>query len=268
MVGYTNGSQAWAGVIPAAMVSLSRAFGLDFQQYLTQRGLDDTAAIKDSCISEFNVRESGVKLTDLLEPEYADFFDIPVVGAIADHLRMGTRGTPKAPLMMVNGNMDGTGDGVMVAADVKALADRYCAKGVPVSYTELKGASHTDAGQTFVLSALGYIRDRFAGKPAPSTCPAPVATPPGQRAISASITGHSKRHRDVVVVTAKGASGARVTLTRVGRKRPIGHGVIGAAGTATITVADRNGTARTRYRAVVGATSTTRSATTRVLRLR
>jgi len=59
VVSYTNGSAAWAGVIPAAMVSLSRAFDLDFTPYMTQRGLDDTEAIKDSCIGTFNAAESG-----------------------------------------------------------------------------------------------------------------------------------------------------------------------------------------------------------------
>ncbi|SFC67805.1 Secretory lipase [Nocardioides terrae] len=268
VVSYTNGSAAWAGVIPAAMVSLGRAFDIDFTPYLTQRGLDDTDAIKDSCIADFNAAESGVRLSDLLKPEYASFLDIPVVDGIVNHLRMGTHGTPKAPMMMVNGNADGTGDGVMVAADVKALADRYCAKGVTVSYTELPGATHTAAGQTFVFSALAYIADRFAGKAAPSTCPVPAPKPAGPKSVTASIKGHSKAHRDVVVVTAPGAVGAKVALTRFGRRGPVARGTIGADGTATISVADHNGSRRTRYRAVVGATSATRGTTTRVLKLR
>jgi hypothetical protein len=268
VVKYANGSADWAGVIPAAIVSLGRAFDLDFTQYLSARGIADTEAIKDSCIAEFNALESGVTLDDLLKPEYADFLHIPIVEAIVNHLRMGTRGTPKAPLMMVNGNADGTGDGVMVAADVKALADRYCARGVTVTYTELKGQKHSAAGGTFFLSALDYIARRFAGEPAPSTCPAAPAKPAQPKAITATIKGHSQGRKDVVVVTAKGAPGARVTLRRVGKQRAVARGVVGASGTATFSVVDHNGSRKTRYRAVVAATATTQTATTRVLKLR
>lgn len=263
---YADGDTTWAGVIPAAMVSLSRAFGVDFSPYLSAKGLADTNAIKDDCIQQFNTAESGVKLTDLLKPEYADFLKIPLVSSILGHLTMGTAGTPRVPMMMVNGNMDGTGDGVMVAADVKALANKYCQDGLPIVYNELAGKSHTDAGSAFIPAALTYIADRFAGKAAPSTC-AP-SRPASPTAIHATIKGHSNGKKDVIVVTAKGAAGAKVTITKAGHAKVLGHGVIGANGKVTIKVRDHNGSALTHYRGHVAATAKTSSATTKVLKLR
>lgn len=263
---YADGDKDWAGVIPAAMVSLGRAFDVDFSPYLSAKGAADTDAIKDQCIGDFNARESGVTLKQLLKPQYADFLSIPLVDGIVAHLTMGTAGTPRMPMMMVNGNMDGTGDGVMVAADVAALARKYCQAGVPVVYNELAGKSHTAAGQAFIGSALGFLADRFAGKPAPSNCARSVPTP---SPIRAKLKGHSKGHQDILVVRAKGAAGASVQLLRLrhGHHKVVGHGTI-KNGKVTIKVKDRNGRAKTRYSATVAATSTTQAATTKVLKLR
>ncbi|MGZ6780758.1 MAG: lipase family protein, partial [Mycobacterium sp.] len=249
---YANGSAAWAGVIPAAMVSLGRAFDIDFSQYMSQRGLDDTSAIRASCIGEFNTRESGVKLSDLLLPQYADFLHIPVVASIVSHLTMGTAGVPKAPLMMVNGNSDGTGDGVMVAADVAALAQRYCSAGVPVSYQELAGKSHTAAGGAFIGTALTYIDDRFAGKPAPSTCAPRVIGDPAPPLPKVTIRALSRGHHDIVIVTAP--RGATVKVFVAGHKKVVARAVA-KKGHARLRVADHNGKRVTHYRVLIGGTT-------------
>jgi hypothetical protein len=73
-------------------------------------------------------------------------------------------------MLVVAGNSDGTGDGVMVAADEAHLAAEYCSQGVPVSYVELQGVDHTNAGAAFVPHAQAWLASRFAGLPAPSTC--------------------------------------------------------------------------------------------------
>lgn len=76
---------------------------------------------------------------------------------------MGSDGTPKAPIFLGVGNSDGTGDGVMVAADVEGLAHRYCQRGVPVQFDEYQQLDHLKAGGPFEARAYTLIRAWLAG---------------------------------------------------------------------------------------------------------
>jgi len=276
LVKYVDGNadtdrDKWFGVIPAATVSLGRAVGKDFvSEYGSDYGKQLAGEVQDKCIADFAAAYPGKHLSDLVKPG-VDFLNEPDIKPLVDGLTMGTGGTPKSPMLMFNGNNDGIGDGVMPLADVKALAARYCTAGLPVQFNEQTGP-HGSVGNIFMIQAIGYLADRFAGKPAPSNC-ARAATPPTppaltQKAIHAKLKGHSKRQKDVLVVTAKGATGAKVKLFRAGHKKAIGHGTIHKNGKVTIKVKDRNGSAKTRYHATVGATATTKAARTKVLRLR
>jgi hypothetical protein len=275
LMSYVDGSIASAGAIPAAMVSLSRAFGIDFSQYESARGLADTEAIKDDCIADFTAAESGVHIKDLVKPEYADFLQIPAVASIVTHLQMGTAGRPTTPMMILNGKSDDTGDGIMVTADVKALADTYCSQGLPVQYIQLDGENHLAAGTTFVFDGLSYLAPLFAGAKPPSTCPSKAGTGGGgstpvkatPSAIRPTVRSSSHGRRDIIVVTAPQAVGATVRIVRLGsgHRTVVGHGTIGSNGRARIAVRDHNGRQVTRYRALLGATATTLAGVTRTI---
>ncbi|HVB27360.1 MAG TPA: lipase, partial [Mycobacteriales bacterium] len=79
-------------------------------------------------------------------------------------------GHPTEPLLMVAGNADGTGDGVMVEGDEQELAYEYCHRSVPVDFVQLKDLNHDDAGGAFVPQAFAFLAARFAGVPAVSSC--------------------------------------------------------------------------------------------------
>jgi alpha-beta hydrolase superfamily lysophospholipase len=71
-----------------------------------------------------------------------------------------------APLLIIQGDAD-----PIVAPDVTArLVDKLCAEGETVDLRVLKGTAHLDAGHVAVPYVVQWIADRFAGKPAPSTC--------------------------------------------------------------------------------------------------
>ncbi|WP_017933897.1 lipase family protein [Nocardioides sp. Iso805N] len=265
---------SWAGVIPAAMVSLGRAYGEDFTQYLsstptypeatpTKSGQDIAAEVADKCISDFAATYTGLHVADLLDPSgpYTSLTEVPGVQPIIHNLVMGNSGTPTMPMLIVQGrDSDGIGDGVMVADDVKALAAKYQAAGTPVQYEELAGDTHTQAGLAWTFASFNFLGTQMP------VLAAPVPQKPA--AIHAAIKGHSQGKKDVIVVTAKGAAGAKVTITKAGHAKVLGHGVIGANGKVTIKVRDHNGSAKTRYRGHVAATTKTSSATTKVLKLR
>ena len=166
---YINGGQSWAGVIPAVLVSLGGAFGVDIHPYLSAFGEQVTSQVAGKCIADFAASYPGLTYQMLLGPQYQDPFQIPALDTILTRLVMGTGGTPAAPMLFGVGNSDGTGDGIMIAADVRDLARTYCQRGVPVTYQEYSGLSHTPAAVPFETAALTFLESRFLGLPA-STC--------------------------------------------------------------------------------------------------
>ena len=71
-----------------------------------------------------------------------------------------------APLLIVQGDAD-----PIVAPGVTArLVDKLCAEGETVELRILEGTAHLDAGHVAVPDVVHWIADRFAGKPAPTTC--------------------------------------------------------------------------------------------------
>jgi hypothetical protein len=106
---------------------------------------------------------------------------------IINQLIMGSApGNPTGPLFLAVGNADGTGDGIMVVADVEALAHEYCSQGVPVQLAVYQGDDHQEAAVQFEPAAVTFLEERFAGVPFTSGCAsvpdgdsiAPLPVPP------------------------------------------------------------------------------------------
>lgn len=192
---YINGdNDGWAGVIPAVLVGASRAFEIDLSTYLSDYGKQVTTQVADQCINDFAGSYPGLTIEQLLAPQYQNFLANPTFATIINHQIMGTaQGNPTEPLFMAVGNSDGTGDGVMVAADVEALAHEYCQQGVPVTFSEYQKLDHTEAIAPFESAALPFLEARFAGSTpvngcasigagnslAPLPVPSAAAGPPG-----------------------------------------------------------------------------------------
>jgi hypothetical protein len=161
---YINGSQDWSGVIPAVLVSLTRAFGVKLTPYLSAKGKKITHQVRNECIGSFLGSYPGLTVQSLLKPKYKDFLGIAVFRRIINKLLMGsTKGHPKAPLFMAVGNIKGTaGDGVMVTKDVQALAHEYCTQSTPVQFKTYSG-NHEAAALPFEFAASTFLQERFAG---------------------------------------------------------------------------------------------------------
>ncbi len=157
----------WTWLIPALVVGLTRGFGLhDVHQYLTPQGI---AAVNDDqakCVGAFH----GLTITQMFKPRYRDFKTVPVLTRILDHLIMGRTGTPRAPLLLVNGLSDSVGDGVTISKDVQELAYTYCQRGVPVEFKVYDGLSHIQVGPIFEKEAQAFLALRFAGASPQNGC--------------------------------------------------------------------------------------------------
>jgi pimeloyl-ACP methyl ester carboxylesterase len=168
---YINGDDDWSGVIPAVLVSLGRAFGVNITPYLSSYGEQLTSQVSGECIASFASSYPGLTIQQLLLPQYSNPFSVPVLVTILNHLIMGTSGgIPDEPLLFGVGDSDGTGDGIMIDGDVEALAHEYCQRGVPVTFTVYPGLPHSDAAVPFEVQALTFLEGRFNGAPAPDGC--------------------------------------------------------------------------------------------------
>lgn len=90
---------------------------------------------------------------------------------LAAFLEMGARNEPGALAISVPTLiLQGTGDQTVRPPDTDILARDLCAKGITLTYKVFPGQSHDGVMEAGAADALGFIDDRFAGKPAASNC--------------------------------------------------------------------------------------------------
>lgn len=167
---YVSGSTDWAGVIPALIVAYQRTYGLDTDAFLSDKGKQIVNAVQYDCIAGFASDYPGLTDTEMLQPPYTSLLDIPeVVEAIDDNI-MGSAGTPRVPVLLAVGDLDGIGDSVMITADVEGLAREYCDRGVAVTYARYDGLSHSQAFVPFQAQAAQFLAERFAGAAPANNC--------------------------------------------------------------------------------------------------
>ena len=179
---YIEGTWFWAGVMPMALVGIARAFEKDFTSYLTPTGVTVFNEMQTTSIVDVLGRYKGLTWQKLVRPEYPTPERLPLYVSCANKLIMGTGGTPTIPLFIgqgANGELEGTpgnkkgiraGDGVMIAGDVRTLARNYCAKGTKVYYEQYKALSHITSVAIWLPNSIAWIKERFAGLPAPQNC--------------------------------------------------------------------------------------------------
>jgi hypothetical protein len=178
---YVDGSLSWAGVMPMAIIGVSRAFHIDLTPYLSEYGKGVYAKLEKASIVNVLAQYPGLAWTQLAKPEYPTPESIPVYVHTVNQLIMGTRGTPTTPLQISQGalgELEGTagnkpgigeGDGVMIAGDVRTLARQYCSKGTKVQYSQYL-LGHIGTAVPWIAEAMTWMNNRFLGLPAPQNC--------------------------------------------------------------------------------------------------
>lgn len=182
-IAYVDGSETWSSVLPWVLVGLFRGAEVDITRHLSPKGKELLEYVSDKCLDTGTF--PGLRMSDMLV-DNRDYRTIrPLVKVINSQI-MGTLGTPRAPMFIGSGNNDGIGDGVMISADIEALAHRYCRNGVPVRYTRYAGQDHIVAIPGFEAEAVEFLQARFNGLPMISSCDTigpgyglePLAVPP------------------------------------------------------------------------------------------
>jgi len=181
---YIEGTGFWAGVMAMALVGIARAFEIETElaQYLTPKGAKIFQEMQTASIVNVLGQYPGLKWGDLVSPDYPNPESLTLYVQCANKLIMGTGGTPTIPLFIgqgAHGELEGTpgnkngigaGDGVMIAGDVRTLARYYCAKGTKVHYEQYKSLSHIWSVPIWLHNSIAWVKQRFAGVPAPENC--------------------------------------------------------------------------------------------------
>jgi fermentation-respiration switch protein FrsA (DUF1100 family) len=188
---YVDGSLFWPGVIPMALVGLGRAFQIDFSQYLSDYGVQLYNKMQTASIVDVLSRYPSLTWKMLAKPQYPTPESLPSFATLANQLIMGTGDAPTTPLFIGQGANGawwegtpgdkpgiGPGYGVMIAGDVRTLARDYCKKGTTVWYEQYDTLSHIWSIRIWLPNSIAWIKERFAGMPAPQNC---SSIPPGNK---------------------------------------------------------------------------------------
>jgi hypothetical protein len=179
---YINGSALWAGVMPMALIGISRAFGIDLTPYMSAYGQQLFSQMQDDSITQVLGEYPGLTWSQIAKPQYEEPEQIPVFVKLANQLIMGEHGTPTESLLIAqgaNGTIEGSngfqpgigpGDGVMITGDVRTLAREYCSRGVAVQYDEYDALDHVGTAVPWITTTVPWLAARFAGLPAPEDC--------------------------------------------------------------------------------------------------
>ncbi len=192
---YIEGSTIWAGVMPMALVGISRAFEVDLTPYMSEYGKELFVQKQYASITDALFQFPGLRFSQLTKPAVPDAGEHPGLrrgvqqadhglqphahNAAADlpgRWRRGRRHAGAAPPPGI-----GPGDGVMVAGDVRSLARKYCAKGVDVEHKQFDSLSHVGATSPWLDASLPWLNARFAGQPAPKNCARSLPATPSIR---------------------------------------------------------------------------------------
>lgn len=179
---YAGEGRVWSGVVGMALAGLSRAYGADFDPYLTDLGKKVVAQMQGVAIGAAQNTYDHLRWSELFLPEYPDPDSVPPIRRILDDTNMGLAPSPAYPqyIGQAGGGAEkegtpvhpvlGDGDGVMLLGDTRALARQYCAAGAPVKYEEYGPVGHGAGGTAWAQGMLSWISGRLAGDTAPSTC--------------------------------------------------------------------------------------------------
>jgi hypothetical protein len=162
-----NGSLFGGGVV-VGFVGLNRSYpSWDLGRYLNARGVALMASNQTDCLTD-----AVAQYPFLNASTYTTVPDIDSVPAFSADLRsvspLYLPGTPSTPVY----DYHATGDELAPIGPDRELMARYCAAGVRVDHVEIDVGEHLSTVVTGAPGALDWLANRFAGEPAPDTCPA------------------------------------------------------------------------------------------------
>jgi len=170
-----NGSPLFGTVIGVA-VGVNRAFPeLHLDSILNAKGRALAArdgADGDGCGGLVTNAPFGTVAEYSNYPTPQALIALPNVRSVFAHENLIGRAAPAAPSLIVQSAQDE----LAITKPVDELVAADCAQGAVIDYQTPPG-EHVTGDEFFGQYTLPYIQDRFAGKPAPDTCPPRASKP-------------------------------------------------------------------------------------------
>lgn len=165
MSGFSGGIAGGGAVV--GLVGLNRSYPqADVAQYLNESGRSKVAASQDDCLLDAAL---AYPFLDAAELE-AWPGSITNNAELSEVVRMASPlfrpGAPTAPVLIYHA----VADEFAPIDSARALAGKYCTAGNPVQLVEHSIGEHGTEAVVGLETAMTYLADRFAARPAPSTC--------------------------------------------------------------------------------------------------
>ena len=158
-----------AGLIPAAILGLTNAFP-ELKTFVDEHLIPGTAAYFERPLNQCSNEDS----MDFLNQNIFSYFDLgdqifnqPTVQTVLNETGlMGVHGTPKMPMHIYKSVQDE----ISAIADTDALVRKLCSQGAGLEYVRDLYGDHTLEAITGSGDAFTFLRNRFNGVPASSSC--------------------------------------------------------------------------------------------------
>ena len=158
-----------AGLAVAGILGLAQAYPA-LKAFVDQHLIPATAAYFKRPLSQC-LNDDG---SDFTNQDISTYFDIgeetftsPTFQAVMNATGyMGTHGTPKMPMHFYKS----VKDEISPVADTDALVTKLCSNGAQIEYIRNESGNHTLEAITGAGDAFTFLKDRFDGIPAGSSC--------------------------------------------------------------------------------------------------
>jgi acetyl esterase/lipase len=156
----------FGGALLMGFVTVNRAYPeYHLTRYLNAAALEAMKHVQTDCITDAVPKYPFASLEQYTDnPEVIDGPELEPMFHRINPLTQ--KGVPAAPVYEYHAR----GDELAPIGPARALVNRFCKKGVVVQHVEDLLTEHIGFVVTGAPGAVQYMADRFAGKPAPSTC--------------------------------------------------------------------------------------------------
>jgi hypothetical protein len=164
-----DGSLIGEGLQLYALIGLQQAYPNRFplDDSLSAAGKATEASLKTQCVVQTLAGFPLKKFSDYSTGETIQQFDArPDVAAVYAENNLITRPAPTVPVFQYHAGLDE----IVPLGQAQALNHAWCTEGVRTVFTTVPG-DHITGETTGLPAAVAWLADRFAGRPAPTTCP-------------------------------------------------------------------------------------------------
>lgn len=164
-----DGSLIGEGLQLYALIGLQQAYPGRFplEDSLSAAGKATEASLKTQCVVQTLASFPAKRFSDYSTGETIQQFDArPDVAAVYAENNLINRPAPTVPVFQYHSTLDE----IVPLGQARALNHIWCSDGVRTVFTTVPG-DHITGETTGLPSAIAWLADRFAGRPAPTTCP-------------------------------------------------------------------------------------------------